>query len=245
MKIAVLSDIHSNRDALDAVARELSRVRPDRVYHLGDVAGYNAEPEECVRWVMEHCAGGILGNHDAVVAGKAGGEHFHAPARAAALWCRGRLSARSIDYLAGLPERLEIEGGALLVHGSPSDPDRYLVFLEDAQEEWDAMPPGNAPPVIFFGHTHIPSAFVRREDGSVASLAPRAVRLSKGDLALLNPGSVGQPRDRDRRASFLVYDTAAGGATWIRVPYDVASARRKVIEAGLPRVFAARLADGT
>lgn len=245
MRIAVLSDIHSNGDALDAVALELARLSPDRVYHLGDVAGYNAEPEKCVGWVMANTQGGILGNHDAVVAAKASGESFHAPARAAALWSRAHLSPRAIAYLAGLPDRLSVEGGLLLVHGAPSDPDRYLFFLEDAEEEWDRMPGGSAPAVIFFGHTHIPAAFVRRGDGAVLSLPPREIRLKAGERAMLNPGSVGQPRDRDPRASFLLYDTRTRAASWNRVPYDVAACRKKVIAAGLPRVFAARLADGT
>lgn len=244
MRIAVLSDIHSNGEALDAVAAELSRLRPDRIYHLGDVAGYNAEPEKCVRWVMGNAHGGILGNHDAVAAGKASGEFFHAPARAAALWSRTHLTPQGIAYLAGLPDRLSVEGGALLVHGAPSDPDRYLFFLEDAEEEWDGMS-GEGAVVVFFGHTHIPAAFVRREDGAVLSLPPREIRLSAGERAMFNPGSVGQPRDRDPRASFLLYDSRTRTASWIRVPYDVAACQKKVIAAGLPRVFAARLADGT
>lgn len=245
MRIAVLSDIHSNQDALSAVARELGRLAPDRIVHLGDVTGYNAEPEECVRWVMEHTHGGICGNHDAVVTGRATGESFHAPARAAALWSRERLSEGAASYLLRLPERLVLAEGFLLVHGAPSDRDRYLFFLEDAEEEMERLAAGRPPRVVFFGHTHIPAAFVRRPDGAVVSLPPEKVRLAKGERAMFNPGSVGQPRDRDPRASFLLYDSKTRTAAWIRVPYDVAACQRKVLDAGLPPVFAARLAAGT
>ncbi len=247
MKIAVLSDIHGNGEALDAVALELERVRADRVVHLGDLAGYNAEPEKCVRWAMERTSDGVLGNHDAVAAGMAGGESFNAPARIAARWAAGRISEASRAYLESLPDRLVLDCGPLLVHGAPSDPGRYLFTLDDAADEMDRMervPRQAAPGIVFFGHTHVPAAIVRRPDGSTASAIPSAVRLKAGERALLNPGSVGQPRDRDPRASFLLDDTDAMTASWIRVPYDIRTCQRKILEAGLPSLFAARLAEG-
>ena len=244
MKIAVLSDLHSNGDALDAVLEAVSAAGVDRVYHLGDLAGYNAEPEKCVRWAMDGTSGGVLGNHDAVACGKSGGENFNAPARTAALWSGIRITEESRRYLRSLPDRLVVEEELLLVHGSPSDPDRYLFTLDDAAEELDGL--GGRPEirVVFFGHTHIPAAVVRRSDGSVVSVTPRRFRLKEGERALLNPGSVGQPRDRDPDASFLVYDTLQRSVTWNRVPYDIAECRRKILEAGLPRLFASRLAEG-
>lgn len=245
MRIAVVSDIHSNGDALDAVARELDRLRPDRVVHLGDLVGYNAEPEKCVRWAMANCSEGILGNHDAVVCGKADGKSFHKPALQAALWSAERVSRESLDYLAGLPVRAALPGGLLLVHGAPSDPDRYLFLTEDAEEEMDLLVATGGPRRILFGHTHLPTAFVRREEGVVVSAPLDRFRLAEGESAMLNPGSVGQPRDRDPRACFLVVDTGSGEGSWIRVSYDVERCRNRVLEAGLPRFFAARLADGT
>jgi predicted phosphodiesterase len=244
MKIAVVSDIHGNGDALDKVLEELEG-DVARIYHLGDLAGYNAEPEKCVRWAMEKAAGGIMGNHDAVACGKSGGEFFNAPARIAAQWASSRLSPEALSYLKGLPDRLSVEGGILLVHGSPSDPDRYLFTLDDAAEELDRLSGEEAPGTVFFGHTHVPAAIVRRRDGSTDSLTPSGFRLKEGERALLNPGSVGQPRDRNPHASFLVYDTGTRTVAWHRVAYDVASCQRKVLAAGLPRFFAARLAEGT
>ena len=240
-----MSDIHSNGDALDAVAREIERQRADRVVHLGDLVGYNADPEKCVRWAREHAAAGVTGNHDAVVSGKASGLGFHGPALRAARWSAEHISPDSMEYLATLPETLELPGGILLVHGAPSDPDRYLFLLEDAEEEIKSLAGVSPPGVVFFGHTHVPAAFVRRKDGSTVSAPLAELRVGENETAMLNPGSVGQPRDRNPFSSFLIFDTNTGGASWIRVPYDVRSCQRKVVAAGLPGFFATRLADGT
>jgi len=245
LRIAVVSDIHSNGDALDSLARELGRLRPDRVVHLGDLVGYNAEPEKCVRWAMANCSEGILGNHDAVVCGKAGGEYFHKPALQAARWSAERVSEESLDYLSGLPVRATLPVGLLLVHGAPSDPDRYLFLTEDAEEEMDLLGESEGLRLVLFGHTHLPTAFVRREEGGVVSAPLKNFRLAEKESAMLNPGSVGQPRDRDPRACFLVVDTGSWEASWIRVSYDVERCRTRVLEAGLPSFFASRLADGT
>jgi diadenosine tetraphosphatase ApaH/serine/threonine PP2A family protein phosphatase len=227
LNVAILSDIHANFDALLAVEAELARRRPDRIYHLGDLAGYNAQPEECVRWAMANTWA------------------FHAAARKAALWSRDRISPEGRDYLSRLPVQRFIEGGALLVHGAPSDPGRYVDSVEYAAQELSTLFASVATGPIFFGHTHEAGGFVRREDGRVEPVPAKEFRLLPGERALLNPGSVGQPRDRSRDASFLLFDTVDRTVTWFRVPYDVEAARRKVLEAGLPREFADRLRDGT
>ena len=244
MRLAVVSDIHANGDALDAVAREIARLRADRVVHLGDLVGYNAEPERCVAWAADNAVEGVMGNHDAVACGKSDGADFNPVALAAARWTAARLSAGAAAFLARLPDRIAIGDGILLVHGAPSDPDRYLFRLADAEEELAALCAGPGPRVVFCGHTHLPAAFVRTRRGEVAAAPPDALRLAPGDRAILNPGSVGQPRDRDPRASFLVYDTETGEASWVRVPYDVKACQEKVLAAGLPRFLAARLSEG-
>jgi predicted phosphodiesterase len=244
VKIAILSDLHANGDALAAVVREIERRRPDRVFHLGDLVGYNAEPEICVRWAMANTDGGVAGNHDAVACGRSNGENFHKAARIAALWSREHLSGASRAFLAGLPARFDVEGGPILVHGAPGNPDRYIYSAAQAAEELapSSMPDARGP--FFFGHTHVAGGFVRRGSGVVESVPPKTVRLREGERALLNPGSVGQPRDRNPDASFLLYDMDTREATWIHVPYDVEGARAKVLAAGLPAIFADRLRDG-
>jgi diadenosine tetraphosphatase ApaH/serine/threonine PP2A family protein phosphatase len=244
VKIALLSDLHANGDALAAVVRELERRRPDRVFHLGDLVGYNAEPEICVRWAMTSTNGGVSGNHDAVACGRTHGENFPAAARIAALWSRDHLSGASREFLAGLPARLDVEGGPILVHGAPGNPDRYIYSAAQAAEELASPPLSDALGPVFFGHTHVAGGFVRRENGVVEPVPPKTVRLRDGERALLNPGSVGQPRDRNPDASFLLFDTDTREATWVHVPYDVEGARAKVLAAGLPSVFADRLRDG-
>lgn len=244
MRLAILSDIHANGDALEAVAREIERLAPDGIRHLGDLVGYNAEPGKIVRWAMAAAVPGVMGNHDAVACGASSGRNFNPAARTAALWSAEHLSKEASAHLAALPARAAVGEDILLVHGAPSDPDRYLFTPEGAAEEFDALGEGS-PRVVFFGHTHVPAAFVRREDGRVASVPPGDLVLGGEDRAFLNPGSVGQPRDRDPRASFLLYDTSLRRARWIRVPYDAGAAARKVVAAGLPRIFAARLLSGT
>jgi diadenosine tetraphosphatase ApaH/serine/threonine PP2A family protein phosphatase len=245
LNVAILSDIHANFDALSAVEAALTRLRPDRIHHLGDLAGYNAQPEECIRWAMANARSGVSGNHDAVACGRATGRNFHAAARKAALWSRDRISPESRDYLSSLPVQRFIEGGALLVHGAPSEPGRYVDSIEYAAQELSSLFASIAAGPIFFGHTHAAGGYVRRVDGRVEYVPPKEFRLLPGERALLNPGSVGQPRDRDRDASFLLFDTVEEKVTWVRVPYDVEAARRKVLEAGLPPEFAERLRDGT
>jgi len=244
VRIAVLSDVHANLDALYAVVREISRRGADRVFHLGDLAGYGAEPEACVQWAMEYAAGGVYGNHDEVACALATGEYFQEAARKAAFWSRANLSKESKEYLAGLSSRFEVAGDAMLVHGSMEDAGRYIYSIDHAMEEMDS-PMYEAGIPVFFGHTHIAGGFVLREGGSMERVLYERLRLGRHDRALLNPGSVGQPRDRNPDASFLMYDTDSREVEWVRIPYNVESARQKIISAGLPAFFADRLRNGT
>ena len=243
MRIAVLSDVHANWDALFAADREIRRRGADRIFHLGDLAGYGAEPEACVRWAMENAAGGVYGNNDSVACGRASGRDFNEAARKAALWSRAHLSSESKEYLARLPSRFEVVGDAMLVHGALDDPCRYIRYADEAANEMKSPFCADGIPV-FYGHTHLPCGFVRREDGSVHSIPVEKFRIGKKERALLNPGSVGQPRDRNPDTSFLMFDTELREVEWVRAPYDVESAIKKILAAGLPEVFANRLRKG-
>jgi diadenosine tetraphosphatase ApaH/serine/threonine PP2A family protein phosphatase len=240
MRVAVLSDIHANLVALDAVLDGIGPV--DSVWHLGDVVGYGPQPDAVVARLGSVAAVGVAGNHDRAAVGGREIEWFNPDAKAAMEWTRGRLSAETTRILTALPER-RTESTALLVHGSPRDPIwEYITSAAIARANVETL----QTPLGLFGHTHVPMAWLER-DGRLDGISPQpdvAVSLSAAPRALLNPGSVGQPRDGDPRASWLELDVDAGMATWHRVVYDVASVQREMRQAGLPARLVERLRHG-
>ena len=251
MRLAILSDVHANLTALDAVLADIGDVDGLRV--LGDIVGYGPDPDEVVERLRSVGATGVCGNHDLAALGGKLIEWFNPDARAAIEWTIGQISEATRDWLAGLPQRLE-EGPFTLVHGSPRDPVwEYITDAEVAAAEVDAM----TTPYCLFGHTHVPAAF--REVGGTTRSRTRGaagptmdtVRMRTGTVvvlddrrALLNPGSVGQPRDGIPSASWLLLDTDALTATWHRTEYDIARTQRAMRTAGLPTRLVARLAVG-
>jgi diadenosine tetraphosphatase ApaH/serine/threonine PP2A family protein phosphatase len=239
--VAVLSDIHSNLVALDAVLESIGRV--DAIWHLGDVVGYGPWPDEVVDRLREVGAIGVKGNHDDAACGGASVERFNPTARRAAEWTRDRISASTRRHLLQLPETLAPEGTPFtLAHGSPRDPLFEYVFSRAAAE---ANLAAFSTPFCLVGHTHVPLVF-REDPGGMRVLEPRPGTTLHLDerRAILNPGSVGQPRDGDPEASYLMLDTAAATATWRRVAYDVAATQAAIRAAGLPSQLAGRLAVG-
>ena len=240
MRIAVLSDIHANLVALDAVLTAAGSV--DAVWHLGDVVGYGPEPDAVVERLTSLGAIGVRGNHDAAAVGGREIEWFNPDARRAMEWTRERISPPTRAWLEALPER-RTEEGALLVHGSPREPLwEYVTSVPVARANLQIL----AADLCFHGHTHLPVAFLE-DDGRVDVLSPAGDGSSLevgGRRALLNPGSVGQPRDGDPQASFLILDTDAWRVTWRRTAYDVGAVQSAVRAAGLPGSLAARLALG-
>jgi predicted phosphodiesterase len=239
VRIAVLSDIHSNVVALDAVLEAAGRV--DALWHLGDVVGYGPEPNLVVERLRSVGAIGVRGNHDAAACGGDEIEWFNPEARAAMEWTRGAISPATRSWLAALPER-RAEGEYTLVHGSPRDPIwEYVTSVPVARANLKAL----TTPVGLHGHTHIPVAF-REDDGRIDVVTPgdgSSIAIDAHPV-LLNPGSVGQPRDGDPRASYAVLDTAAGRCSWHRVGYDVGAVQAAMLGAGLPARLAARLSHG-
>ena len=245
MRYLVLADLHSNLEALDAV---LDHARPagyDRVLVLGDIVGYGPDPTgviDLLRSLPDLVA--IRGNHDRVAAGQDGEEEFNDAARAAALWTRRALSPGAAAYLKALPEGpLEFAPGRLVSHGTPLDEDQYLLDEGGARRCFDAL----VFDLCFFGHTHLPCAF--RLSG--ARLERRAARGERTEFSvepgvrhLINPGSVGQPRDRDPRCGYGLYDDVSGTVTVRRVPYAHATTRRKILDSGLPAWLGDRLILG-
>lgn len=239
MRIAVLSDIHSNLVALDAVLADAGEV--DAIWHLGDVVGYGPDPDAVCERLAELGAVGVRGNHDAAALGGPEIEWFNPDARRAMEWTRSRISAATRDWLAAQPEQ-RAEGPVRLVHGSPREPIwEYVTSVPVARANLAFL----AEPIGLHGHTHLPVAFVE-DDGRVDVVSPSdgSVLDLAGRRALLNPGSVGQPRDGDPNASYLILDPELGRVAWHRVPYDVASVQQSMREVGLPSGLVARLALG-
>ena len=239
MRIAVLSDIHANLVALDAVLAALGAV--DAVWHLGDVVGYGPEPDEVVARLRDLGAIGVRGNHDAAAAGGSEIDSFNPDARRAMEWTRRTIAPETRAWLAALPSR-RTESEFTLVHGSPRDPTwEYITTAPVAGRNLDILD----TPYGLHGHTHLPSAF-RDDDGFVEMLSPSdgSTLDLDGRRVLANPGSVGQPRDGDPRASALVLDPERGELTWQRAAYDIGAVQSTMRRRRLPDRLVERLAHG-
>ncbi|MBA2721206.1 MAG: metallophosphoesterase family protein [Chloroflexi bacterium] len=239
MRVAVLSDVHANLVALDAVLAAVGTV--DAVWHLGDVVGYGPDPDGVVDRLAAIGAVGVSGNHDLAALGGREIDWFNPDAKAAMEWTRGRINDVSRAWLSALPTTHR-EGDLTLVHGSPRDPVwEYITSVPVARANLAAL----ETPFGLHGHTHLPMAWADR-DGRIDPISPGPGSTFKldGRPVLLNPGSVGQPRDGDPSASWLEVDTDAGLATWRRASYDIEAVRTAMLEAGLPGRLADRLRAG-
>lgn len=250
MRILILSDIHANLEALDACLEAAPEY--DRVFNLGDIVGYGANPNETADRARALGSDFVRGNHDKACSGMISLDDFNPVAGMAALWTRDNLTPDNLGFLRNLPqgpvspiENLEC------VHGSPRDEDEY-VFL--ASEAYSILARVTVP-LTFFGHTHVQGAYwmndAQETEGVIEPRYPSPrgeqhfkISLEKDSSYLVNPGSVGQPRDGDPRAAFAVYDTEAATVAFHRVPYDIERAQRKILYAGLPDRLASRLAEG-
>ncbi len=251
MRILVLSDIHSNLEALQACLD----VAPDHdlIVNLGDVVGYNASPNEVCTLVR--AMGGLIvrGNHDRACSGLTDLSDFNPVAALSAYWTKGALAPEHLDWLRALPAgpvRRDGLPGVEFVHGSPRDEDEYLLNSYGAESNFRV--PGHLNR-IFFGHTHVQGGFLldkgRTRPFSVPykdteGVGEHSMRLEPADRYLINPGSIGQPRDGDWRAAFALYEDIPGSVTFYRVPYTVQETQDRIRAAGLPDRLASRLAQG-
>jgi predicted phosphodiesterase len=250
LRLLLLSDIHSNLEALEAC---LAAAPPtDATVNLGDIVGYGASPNEVTERARGLAGIFVRGNHDKVVAGIDSVENFNPIAGIAALWNREQLSSEHLTWLTELPKgpvtTAELSG-VQYVHGAPDDEDRYVVTPEDAA----AQLINEAARVTFFGHTHIQGAFqlqgnlARAVNPAYETIAKQEtwdLSIKGGLNYMINPGSIGQPRDGDWRAAFAVFDSDQEIVTFFRVPYEVRLAQEKIIAAHLPARLATRLAAG-
>ncbi len=239
MRIGVLSDIHANLAALDAVLAAMPSV--DGIWQLGDVVGYGPDPNGVVARLREVGATGVRGNHDAAALGELDTEAFNIDARRAIEWTRTAISDGALAWLEALPEHAQL-GGFTLVHGSPRDPIwEYVTSTPVARAGIAAM----ATPNGLHGHTHVPIAFID-DGGRLEAMSPGAgSRMAiDGRRVLLNPGSVGQPRDGIPTASWLLLDMDDDTVTWHRTAYDISPVQAAMVEAGLPERLVERLSYG-
>jgi predicted phosphodiesterase len=245
VRFLILSDIHANWEALEAVLAH-AKDKYGRILCLGDVVGYGADPDLAAEWVRENAEVTIRGNHDKACAGLEDLEWFNPVARVSAVWTQQATKPGNIEWLGKLPKGPLQVGHFQIVHGSPLDEDEYLISDQDAEQ----VAPYLDSAVSFFGHTHLQGGFsfsgrrTRRLSKPTALDPEYVLELDPDSTYLINPGSVGQPRDNDPRAAYAVYEPEQRLVTYCRVEYDIREAQRKIVAAGLPEVLARRLEIG-
>jgi putative phosphoesterase len=245
MKYLILSDIHSNQEALRTVMSFVRRKPWDKVVILGDLVGYGADPNQTVETLRKLKPMAIVrGNHDKVCSGLENGELFNRIALEAAMWTRKKLTRANLQWLKKLPQGpVEVDGRFAICHGTPIDEDAYIFGELEALNVFRHT----QYPIAFFGHSHFPVIFALSPEAitTVLTVAPSfRFKLRPGVRYLINPGSVGQPRDGNPLTSFAFYDSDTGVVTFHRLNYQVARTQRKILAAGLPRPLADRLSLG-
>jgi predicted phosphodiesterase len=241
LRIAVISDIHANLYALEAVLAQLDREEPDAIWCLGDLVGYGPRPNRCCALVRERADLCLIGNHDLVVIERLDVADFNTEAAVAALWTRGVLDDDAREYLSGL-EPTAVAEGLELFHASARDPVWEYVLTEEAARATLAL---TTAPLVLVGHSHVALALKTEGREVVGGLAPAGASLEFGEERwLVNPGSVGQPRDGDPRAAYVMLDLERRLASFRRVEYPIERTQAEMRERGLPEMLAARLAIG-
>jgi diadenosine tetraphosphatase ApaH/serine/threonine PP2A family protein phosphatase len=242
MRVAVISDIHSNLHALETVLSEIDEAPPDAIWCLGDLVGYGPRPNECCAVVQERADVCLVGNHDLVCLGRIGIEEFNHEAAAAASWTREELDEPSRTFMDSLAPSAGVEQ-AQLFHASARDPIWEYVLTDEAALSTLLL---TTAPLVLVGHSHVALEVELEEEGLLSGgLAPDGTqRELSGGRRLLNPGSVGQPRDGDPRAAWLELDFARRFASFHRVAYPIEETQHEMREAGLPEALVTRLGQG-
>ncbi|MFL6353039.1 MAG: metallophosphoesterase family protein [Bryobacteraceae bacterium] len=245
MQFLIVSDIHANWHALEAVLAHADG-KFQQIICCGDIVGYNPRPADVLEWTRAHCAHVIRGNHDKVVAGIDDIEWFNEVAQVAALWTREQLGGDQVEYLR------ELQMGPLKLehfhfwHGSPLDEDEYVTMPREATPCFAAF----ELPLAFFGHTHLQGGFFRkhRRTGPIMAVPMehqgRIVALERDTCYMVNPGSIGQPRDGDPRAAYAIFDSEQNTVALRRAEYPIQKTAEEILKAGLPEVLALRLFQG-
>ncbi len=241
MKIAIVSDIHSNLEALEAVERVINDIGVDAIYFVGDVVGYGPDPNACTRWVMENAGLAVMGNHDSAELGNIDIDSFNPNAKKAIIWNSDQMEDWAIDYITTLPMVMSQEG-VTIVHANPQEPEswNYIFSLWDAERNFSYF----ESRFCFVGHSHQPVTVGMDATGQVSVLPGEFFTMDDGARYLINVGSVGQPRDGNPAACFGILDTDKGEFSIHRSPYEIKVTQEKMISAGIPKPLADRLAEG-
>ncbi len=240
MRIGIISDIHSNLEALTQSLAALERHRPDRVVCLGDVVGYGASVNECCDLVRKVAEVTLLGNHDAAVSGRMDYSFYYDAARHALDWTASRIDPGNLEWLRSLPYVHRI-GDVQFSHGNPlnSEAYEYVFAIEQARELTPRL--AELAEVNFVGHSHLCKSFALHPAGDVSEVVATSFGLRRGYKYIISVGSVGQPRDCDNRACFVMYDTDERTVEFHRIPYDIESSAQKIFDADLALNFGKRL----
>lgn len=241
MRLALISDIHANLDALETVLEHIDSQKIDVIHCLGDVIGYGPEPAACIEKIDSTCKVKLLGNHEYVALGLLKKDNMNPSAKSSAEWTQSQLGDREISFMADYDLQTE-EESCQLVHSSPFEPDKwhYLLSMHEAKRALESLDQS----VCFFGHTHIPMVFSVETDGTIRQRSGMDFKIDPNKKYLINVGSVGQPRDDDPRACYVIFDTSENSATFNRIEYDVKKAQSKMIAAELPEMLIERLEVG-
>jgi predicted phosphodiesterase len=241
MKIALISDIHANQEALEKVLRDIEKQGAEKIHFLGDAVGYGCNPNECVGLIKKHCDIKILGNHDYAALGLESAETFNKAARASLEWTQNALTQKSMEILADFEMSAEFLNYKL-VHATPDQPDewKYIFSVDHAIEQFDCF----SQVACFLGHSHMPVMFIQHKSGEVTAHFKTKHEMTDDKKYIINVGSVGQPRDKDSRACYMLVDAVHGTLEYRRVEYDIKKTQQKMTKAQLPEFLIERLAVG-
>lgn len=241
MKVALISDVHGNLEALEAVLRDIEQQGAEKIHFLGDAVGYGCNPNECVKLINKHCDIKLLGNHDYVVMGLDSTENFNHVARISMDWTQDKIKSKMVTVLADF-EMSAVFLDYFLVHASPAGPEswNYILDTETAREQFDSF----ASNICFVGHTHLPTCFILEKDGTITQKKQAETLFEENCKYIINIGSVGQPRDNDPRACYMIIDTDQNKTSYRRVDYNIKKTQEKMKKAKLPDFLIERIANG-
>jgi diadenosine tetraphosphatase ApaH/serine/threonine PP2A family protein phosphatase len=246
MRLAVIADIHSNLEALEAVLAQIDQEAVEAILNLGDLVGYNASPNECLERLQGRQVWSLAGNHDLALFDPERAQHFNIIAFQALNWCRQQMRPEFLEFLQNLPLVREQPGSFLACHGTPANPDTYIAYHFQGKRVLKHLLSLRDVRVCFFGHTHRRALWYRDIRGTVAlrPISADKMRLSRQEHYLINPGSVGQPRDGNPEAAYAIFDDEEFSIHFKSAPYNISAAQNRILAAGLPSFLAERLAQG-